>query len=78
MAWFKAGGKDDVAAGSVYRRVVAGQTLDTAEVLALATDSAGIPHVRFTLHHERSEWPDEPRTLALAAFRARFPERVTA
>jgi len=67
---------EDVAAGAVYRRVTEGRTADTARVLALSSDAAGIPHVRFNLHHERMEGADESRTLALAAFRDQYPERA--
>jgi hypothetical protein len=68
--------RPDVATGALFRRSVDGKVVDTARVLALSQDSAGIPHVRFNVHHERTEGPDELRTLAMVAFRETFPDRV--
>jgi len=73
--WAKKDG-GEVATGAVYRRTVAGKVVDTAQVLALSEDCAGIRHVRFSVHHERTEAADELRTLALAAFREIFTERA--
>jgi len=68
----------EVATGAVFRRTVGGRVIDTAQVLALSEDSAGIRHVRFSVHHERTEAADELRTLALASFREIFTERAPA
>jgi hypothetical protein len=67
---------EEVATGAVFHRLVNGRVVDTAEVLALSRDSAGIPHVRFNVHHERTDGPDELRTLSVAVFREIFTERV--
>lgn len=69
---------DEVATGEVYRRVVNGLLMETAEVLALYRDSTGIPHVRYRVHHERTGTPDAQRTLAVAAFREMFTQRADA
>ncbi|HSK39954.1 MAG TPA: hypothetical protein VK943_09310 [Arenibaculum sp.] len=62
--------------GSVYRRTHFGQVVETARVLSVAADGAGIPHVRYTVHYEKCETSDELRTLALSSFAALFGERV--
>ncbi len=65
----------EVVAGEVYQRMANGLLMETVEVLALYRDSAGIPHVRYLVHHERTGSPDAQRTLALLAFREMFTPR---
>jgi hypothetical protein len=68
---------DEIEKGGLYRRTVAGPVTETAQVLAIAQDEMGIPHVRFQLQVARG--PDkrtEQRTLALDIFYARYRERV--
>jgi hypothetical protein len=68
----------DVEAGAVYARKERGKVVETARVLSIASDRAGIPHVRYLLRKER-EWEggrEEPRTLAMDSFRDLFPDRA--
>lgn len=64
--------------GARYRRFARGQGVETAHVIAVCPDLMGIPHVRFWVHHELSDTPDDLRTLALSAFAELFPERIAA
>lgn len=64
--------------GAVFRRMRADRTVETASVVAVLKDCAGIPHVRFLLHVDRAETADEQRTLALGVFAKLFSERVGA
>ncbi|MEI8393090.1 MAG: hypothetical protein WCF85_00040 [Rhodospirillaceae bacterium] len=76
--WFmKRKSDESISTDAVYRRVVNGRVVDTAKILGLSRNSAGIPHVRFNVHHERSEAPDELRTLAVGAFRETFSEQAS-
>ena len=52
-------------------------SVETARVLAVSKDPAGIPHVRFSVHYERVE-SAENATLALSSFSELFSERVLA
>jgi hypothetical protein len=68
-----------VPVGAVFRRPTQGRTAETAQVLAIADDKAGIPHVRYRLSVGRPGSDDasaEDRTLSLAAFVQQFPERI--
>jgi hypothetical protein len=67
-----------VAEGQLYRRSRPGSAVETARVISVRADEAGIPHVRFALQAERPDSSEEQRTLALASFAALFPERVRA
>ncbi len=71
---------EPVEAGHLYRRVRSGRVEETAQVVSVASDRAGIPHVRFLLifgrPHRRGE-PAEERTLALSTFLELYPERVS-
>jgi hypothetical protein len=67
-----------VTEGSVYRRTHFGQVVETAKVLAVSKDGAGIPHVRYAVHYEKGEACDDLRTLALSTFSTLFGERVGA
>ena len=54
---------------------------EIAEVVEVAPDRLGIPHVRYNAHLMRGSYKascPETRTLALESFTARFKERVTA
>ncbi len=63
--------------GAVYRRPGTGSVTETAEVLEVARDNMGIPHVRFRLRVARgTDARVEQRTLALDIFYARYKERV--
>ena len=69
-----------IEAGEIYRRFGAGSLIETAQVLEVARDRMGIPHVRFQLQVTRgTEKPlIEYRTLALESFHAKFRDRVRA
>ena len=69
---------EEVAVGAVFRRLCAGEVVETARVLSISRDPAGIPHVRFSIHYDRAEAADDLRTLALATFASLFRERVGA
>lgn len=61
--------------GSTFRRVHPRNLVETAQILAVSTDDAGIPHVRFSVryqHPARSESNSEQRTLALKTFADRY------
>ena len=67
--------------GSIFRCNHVGNEVKTAKVLAVGTDSYGIPHVRYHVSFPRPNRPfiDEgPRMLALKTFADRYSERVTA
>ena len=68
-----------VEAGHLYRRIRSGRVEETARVMSISSDRAGIPHVRFLLmfgRPDRRGEPAEERTLALSAFMELYPERV--
>jgi len=68
-----------VPIGAVFRRIGPGQAREMAQVLSVAEDNAGIPHVRYRLRVERPDRDPvapEDRTLSLGAFVERYPERV--
>ncbi len=67
-----------VKPGDVFERVADGQVIETAQVLDVSQGPVGIPHVRFRVHHERTESADDLRTLALASFHQLFHERFPA
>ncbi|MFY9286982.1 MAG: hypothetical protein WAO98_00620 [Alphaproteobacteria bacterium] len=64
--------------GACYRRRAGGSMVETAEVLEVAKDKMGIPHVRFQLRVACGSTGAalEQRTLALDTFYARYRERV--
>lgn len=65
--------------GASFRRSRGSDIVETAKVLAVTSDSAGIPHVRFSLHIAgRCEVAEEQRTLALDWFRTLYQEPITA
>jgi hypothetical protein len=75
------GGSGQVEAGDKFRRIRVDQTVETAEVKTIYRDLLGIPHVRFELnlqHPYRGAQREGLRALALSAFAAHFPERVSA
>ena len=68
--------------GSIFRRVHADRTVETARVLAVAIDGYGIPHIRYEVKFVRpylgAHFFEGPRMLALSAFIATYNERVPA
>lgn len=67
-----------IEAGATYTRQGTGAFMETAEVLDVAPDKMGIPHVRYQLLVQRgvSKPTVETRTLSLEAFLGRFRERM--
>ena len=68
-----------IKSGSAFRRIRGDRTVETAQVLAVYTDSYGIPHVRFDVSFEkphRLRFKDGPRNLALKSFCEHYRERV--
>ena len=69
--------------GGFYRRPDTGSVIETAEVLEVASDPLGIPHVRYQVYVIRgTDARIEQRTLALDAFygcayRERAKTRIT-
>lgn len=78
FSFFKRPRADDVVAtGAVFQRVVAGNVMETARVLAVTTDRMQIPHVRFVARNSLGQGvaADELRTLSLEAFLRLFGDR---
>ena len=67
-----------VEEGARYRRHAGSSMTETAEVIEVAEDKMGIPHVRFQLRVACGSTGAglEERTLALDTFYARYKERV--
>ena len=68
-----------VTPGNAFRRIHAGNMTETAEIKAVYTDQAGIPHVRYDVIFEKSHrapYREGPRILALKTFFQNFDERV--
>jgi hypothetical protein len=70
----------DVKVGSVYRRTGPGDVVETAKVLGVSPDAAGIPHVRYQISIKRPAFTEmeDRRTLNLESFAERFSERIEA
>lgn len=68
--------------GSVFRRLHADRTVESARVLAVAIDGFGIPHVRYEIKfvrpYQTNNFFEGPRMLALSAFIATYSERMSA
>ena len=63
--------------GCVYRRIRAGNTVETATVLDIHDDSFGIPHVKYKVtigRSDRSLFWDCKRVLALQSFAELYDE----
>lgn len=75
--WFKGGKREqDVQVGSVFRHRINRNIVETAEVLEIAEDSLGIPHVTFEVKVEKAHFAgfNERRTLGLQSFYDLFHE----
>lgn len=69
-----------VRAGAAYHRANAGNVDETVSVTAVAVDSFGIPHVRFTVSFCRpdgKQFDGGVRMLALKAFAEQYQDRVS-
>lgn len=61
--------------GTTFRRMHPYNVVETAHIVAVSNDDAGIPHVRFNLryqHPARTNSDVEQRTLALKSFAERY------
>lgn len=70
-----------VRSGATYQRMNAGNVEETVRITAMAVDSFGIPHVRFTVSFRRpdgKQFDGGERMLALKAFGAQYRERSAA
>ena len=68
-----------VQLGSIYRRVLAYNTVEIATVLAIENDACGIPHVRFKVsigNSDRCLLREELRVLALQSFAEQYSEKI--
>ena len=62
-----------------FRRAGRFDVIETAKIIAVWTDSAGIPHVRFNVRITAPRpMLEEQRTLSLESFRRLYPEPVAA
>jgi hypothetical protein len=69
----------NIGYGAMFRRLRASEIVETAQILDVSPDSAGIMHVRFSLKISGPRIADEDqRTLALESFRSLYPEAVPA
>lgn len=77
----RGGAFEYIKAGQRFRRRGAGHLVETARVLAICSDGAGIPHVRYQVRIERPQLrpvEDGPRILNLRSFIERYRERAGA
>lgn len=69
-----------IKAGSVFTRVRSDRTVETAKVIAVASDSFGIPHVRYELFFEKPNavagFSEGSRVLALKTFADMYRDRL--
>ncbi len=69
-----------VKAGTRFRRTRSDKMVETARVLSIASDTFGIPHVKYELSVEkpltRTLVVEGPRVLSLTAFADTYCERV--
>jgi hypothetical protein len=69
----------NIGYGAMFRRLRAPEIVETAQILDVSPDSAGIMHVRFNLTISGPRFAEEDqRTLALESFRSLYPEAVPA
>lgn len=71
---------EEIEAGSTYRRYLADNSIETAEVLTIKDDAFGIPHVRYAVRIGRSSDSslarDGSRFLSLESFAEKFVEKI--
>ena len=69
----------DLSEGARFRRSRGHDVIETARVIKIVSDPAGIPHVRFSLQIAGSgDVSEEQRTLALNSFTTLYREPVSA
>jgi hypothetical protein len=80
MIFKRALSPEDIRPGSMFRRVHRNKTVETARVVAVTTDSFGIPHVRYEVRFEKGEHPltyfEGPRMLAMRTFADTYREQI--
>ncbi|MAO92440.1 MAG: hypothetical protein CMM81_12950 [Rhodospirillales bacterium] len=80
MFFRKAVSQDRVAVGRSFFRRLNNRAVETAEVLGIASDGFGIPHVRYelTVEHTQSHavYPAGTKVLSLATFNETYPQSV--
>jgi hypothetical protein len=79
--WLRRGNGElpHIEPGAVFRRVRPNNLIETARVLAVTTDDAGIPHVRVDIEIDGPAYAQisrGQRLLAVAAFAQDYPEQV--
>jgi hypothetical protein len=68
----------NIGYGAMFRRLRAPEIVETAQILEVSADSAGIMHVRFSLQISGPRFSEEDqRTLALESFRSLYRDAVT-
>ncbi|HAA93075.1 MAG TPA: hypothetical protein DCS82_02205 [Rhodospirillaceae bacterium] len=80
---FKRGRKMSlIKAGDLFARTHSDQTVEIARVIAVSTDSFGIPHIQYEIKFQRPQRPnsvfDGPRVLALGTFADTYTDRLAA
>ncbi len=67
----------DIGDGAIFRRFRAAEIVETAHILEVSPDSAGIMHVRYHLQISGPRFSEEDqRTLALESFRSLYRDAV--
>ena len=67
----------NIGYGAMFRRLRAPQIVETAQILDVSPDSAGIMHVRFSLQISGPRYSEQDqRTLALESFRSLYRDAV--
>ncbi len=65
--------------GASFQRARAFDIIETAKIIAVASDAVGIPHVRYSLKVAGPRAAiEEQRTLSLESFRRLYPQPVPA
>jgi hypothetical protein len=67
----------NIGYGAMFRRLRAPEIVETAQILEVSPDSAGIMHVRYSLQISGPRFSEEDqRTLALESFRSLYRDAV--
>jgi hypothetical protein len=77
--WFKSRPSPsmNIGYGAMFRRLRAPEIVETAHIIEVSPDSAGIMHVRFNLQISGPRYSEEDqRTLALESFRSLYRDAV--
>jgi hypothetical protein len=77
--WFKSRPSPsmDIGYGAMFRRLRAAEIIETAQIIEVSPDSAGIMHVRYNLQISGPRYSEEDqRTIALESFRSLYRDAV--